>query len=87
VPLSESLFEVLYQEFIAEYKSGNNGVSKTEFLTRVNPNADRKIVFFSNVQRIIKHNLDLTATYKLGITIFADFTNEEFFEYFNLNDS
>jgi len=33
---------------------------------------------------VIEHNQDSAKTYKLGINTYSDFTNDEFFEYFNL---
>lgn len=49
-------------------------------------NADRKLIFTERLWQIVKHNNDLTQTYKKGFNQFSDLTPEEFFAYYRLDE-
>ena len=44
----------------------------------VREDAYRKLIFFSNLDKINKHNADKTHTYKMGISQFTAYTDSEF---------
>eukprot|EP01064_Diplonema_japonicum_P036750 TRINITY_DN836_c3_g2_i1.p1 TRINITY_DN836_c3_g2~~TRINITY_DN836_c3_g2_i1.p1 ORF type:complete len:379 (+),score=112.54 TRINITY_DN836_c3_g2_i1:51-1139(+) len=53
-----------YAEYVAEYKKSHS--------------AEREAVFNANLKKIRMHNNDGTATYKMGLNEFTDWTAEEF---------
>lgn len=76
----------MYEQFQVEYRFKPEAENKINYLMEKNPDSNRKLVFLSTLKNIIAHNKDTTKTYKQGVNTFADFTEDEFFDFFNLRD-
>lgn len=77
VALPEEHIRAMYQEFLVAFK----GVKETE----VSNHYDRYPIFAQNLRGVVKHNQDLTQTWKKGINEFSDMTEEEFFDHFRIH--
>jgi len=69
----------LYEIFNSDFRDHENE------LYSLYPNVDRFEVFKTNVEQWRKHNSDSENKWTQGITRFADYSNEEFSEQYNLN--
>jgi cathepsin L len=72
---TEKDFDLMYEEFEIHYKEHEH------FVYNDYPHVDRKQVFKESVHRWRKHNSDPSKTWTMGLTKFADTTEEEFKEY------
>jgi cathepsin H len=69
VDIQEHEYELIYNDFVSEYKHRALQASRT----------DRFETFKQNVQEIIAHNTaEEEANWKMGISEFADYTDDEF---------
>lgn len=73
-PLDEDTMTKMWMQFDQEFTSPK--------LNRVGYE-ERAIDFMNNVQAIIEHNKG-SSSWKKGINMYSDMTEEEFFEHFNI---
>ncbi len=67
-------FSGLYETFLSDYKIDGRD-------DYYNPELNRYTVFVENVLEWILHNSDTTKTWKMGMTSFADMTEDEFVDF------
>jgi hypothetical protein len=72
--LSDMELKKMYSEYQVAFEKTN-----TDFAYRLE-------IFKNKVLDIAKHNQDTTKTWKKGINQFSDWTDEEFMDYYHLNE-
>jgi len=80
--LSQHQIDVLYEQFLEEYKDGNGFTPAGSAFKGTH--TDRKQIFADRVRNIIAHNTNPQFNWKKGINSYSDMTDEEFNQYFNM---
>jgi cathepsin H len=70
--------EQMYNEFLVTFKNKDSSM-KGDYVKRF-------ITFKENLLKIVEHNQDSSKSWKMGINEYSDMTDEEFFNYFKLDN-
>lgn len=75
--LTDEIAQEMYSNFLLTFK-GTSEIHSDHYL-------ERYPIFKENLNTVIRHNLDSSKTWRMGINEYSDMTTEEFFAHFNLN--